>query len=63
MILIFSLPLKCKYPRLFSLSNKKEVNVGDLRVNNTMEGNWVFFGGDVFVWESIILVDLLDDLV
>ena len=52
-----------KYPRLFSLSNQKEANIGDLGTFDTADGNWSFsWRRPLFVWENDLLTELFADL-
>ena len=53
-------PLRVNFPRLFSLSNQKEAKVGDLW--ELIDGVQVWsleWRRNIFVWENVILEDLL----
>jgi len=52
-----------KYPRLFSLSNQKEENVGELAVGLVTDVDWGFsWRHPLFVWEEEMLLELKEDL-
>lgn len=52
-----------KYLRLFSLSNQKEANVGELAVGLVTDVDWGFsWRRPLFVWEEEMLLELKEDL-